>query len=571
MWFQRVVSVLWIALLLTVSCSKSHDEMIVAKVKDRTISVADFERTYLRVDPKFLPESSDLEGRKEFLDTMIEKEIMALKADELGYDKDQYVVEGMKAFKKVGLQAGYLKIKVADKLEPTEAELKESYKKYGTTLQVKQILVDTEEEAQRVYDILQQGHDFETVCREYSKGPDAEDGGKIVNALYGTFPPRFQEELFSTKVGDVTHPILSQYGYFVIKVVRENQPPQKPFEEERDNLAKLVRMQKQLRLTQDMSENIRARHGFEWYEENIKSMFDYLPADRPLTNPPDRSTEVYPLLRVSPQDLDKPLVAYKGKFITMKDFSDLYDRASFFQRPRRESRLGDIKKFLVDIVMNELIALELEESGIENEPQVKRMLQRKQEQLMVDKLYQDLVDQQTDVGRAELDRYYNDNLEQFRQSEERRFGVILCGSRADAQTAHRRLSRGIPFEQVASQFNVEELSSEIQAEDRFLTKGEQPELDEHGFSLKNVGDYTEPFETSRGWLVLKLYERRPERILPLSEAQHDIRHYLKTLANEERLKELLLKWREEIPIAINEKNLKKAQLDQRPARGVRFN
>ena len=569
MWFKRLASVLLLPVCL-VSCSKSREDIPVAKVKDRVISLATFENTYVRVDPKYLPESRDIDGLVQFLETMIDKEIMAIKADELGYDKDQYVVEGMKAFRKVGLQAGYLKIKVADKLEPTERELKEYYKMHGKTLQVKQILIDTEDEANMVYDLLQEGHDFETVCREYSKGPDAEDGGSIINAVHGTFPPRFQDELFGIKVGEVTRPILSQYGYFIIKVIDENQPPRNPFEEERENIIQMVRMQKQLRLTQQMSEDIRAKYGFEWYEQNIKTTFDYLPPDRPLTTPPERGSEVYPILRFTPEDLDKPLVAYKGKYITMKDFGDLYDRASFFQRPRRESRLGDIKKFLVDVVMNELIADELKDSRIEEEPEVKAMLMRKREQLMVDKLYQDLVDQQARVELPEIKEYYSDNLEQFRRPEERRFGVVLAGSRADAETAHRRLARGLPFERVVEQFNVADLSQDFQAADRFLSKGEQPELDDYGFALTNVGDYTEPFDTSRGWMILKLYERRPERILPLAEAEHDIKHYLRTLVNEERLKELLSKWREEVPVTIYEKNLKKANLDQTPQRRVNF-
>jgi parvulin-like peptidyl-prolyl isomerase len=571
MWLKRIASVLWIPMLFMSSCSKNREEILVAKIKERTISLSTFENTFVTVDPKFLPETRDLDGLKEFLDTMIDRELMALKADELGYDKDEYVVAGMQAFKQVGLQAGYLKIKVADKLEPTEKELKEYYAKHGTTLQVKQILVDTKDEADNIYDILQGEHDFESVCREYSKGPDAEEGGRIINAVFGTFPPRFQNELFSTKVGDVTHPILSQYGWFVIKVIKERRTPPNPFDQERENITKLVRMQKQIRLTQDMSDDIRARHGFEWFEDNIKAVFEYLPADRPLTSPPDRSTEVYPLLRIAPEDLDKPLITYDQKFVTMKDFSDLYDRASFFQRPRRESRLGDIKKFLVDIVMNELITYELEESGIEEEPEVAAMLMRKQEQLMVDKLFQDLVDKQATITPQEIEQYYNNNLEQFRRAEERRFGIILTGSQADAQLAHRRLLKGLPFERIAEQFNVEELAQGLPAADHFMTKGGQPDLDEHGFALKDVGDFTEPFESSKGWLILKLYERRPERILPLADATHDINHFLKTLANDERLNELLQKWREEVQITVYEKNLKKAKVDERPQRGVRFN
>jgi uncharacterized protein YeeX (DUF496 family) len=66
----------------------------------------------------------------------------------------------------------------------------------------------------------------------------------------------------------------------------------------------------------------------------------------------------------------------------------------------------------------------------------------------------------------------------------------------------------------------------------------------------------------QGWVVIKLMEKTPERILPLAEAEHDIRHYLKTIANEDRLNELLAKWREDYEIVVNENNLKKAHLSR---------
>ena len=72
-------------------------------------------------------------------------------------------------------------------------------------------------------------------------------------------------------------------------------------------------------------------------------------------------------------------MAYREKAITVKDFSDLYDRGSFFNRPRKEFRFGGIKKFLLDIVMNELVAIEMKESNIEEEPVVAQMLKRKKE------------------------------------------------------------------------------------------------------------------------------------------------------------------------------------------------
>jgi predicted RNase H-like nuclease len=71
-------------------------------------------------------------------------------------------------------------------------------------------------------------------------------------------------------------------------------------------------------------------------------------------------------------------------------------------------------------------------------------------------------------------------------------------------------------------------------------------------------------------MVLKLVERRPERIIELEDAMDDISRAVKAQKNEQRLNSLLEKWRSEIKIEINEDNLKKANVKDIPRKGVRF-
>ncbi|MBP2680353.1 MAG: PpiC-type peptidyl-prolyl cis-trans isomerase [Candidatus Krumholzibacteriota bacterium] len=567
---RGVLAVLLLGLLLAASCSKNRDDLPVAKVGDRTITLSVFEKTYFAVDPKFLPEDTGVEGLKEFLNTMINKDVMAIKADELGYEKDPFVLQGMEAFKKVSLPAAYLKIKVGDKINVTEADLKKAYEKYQTNIQMKEILTDTKAQADEAYELLKQGTDFESVVKQYSKDPDAASGGTVLNALWGTFEPEFQDVLFDTPVGGFTPPLPTRYGWIVAKVIESNQPKRRPYEEAKPDLEKLVARLEEIRQTNKVTDEVRARHKFQWYEDNIAIAFDAIPPDRPLTSPPDRSTEVYPLLQFDPRDLDKPLVSYDNKSITIKDFSDLYDKSSFFTRPRREFRHGDIKKFLMDIVMNELVVIELKESRIEEDPQVVAAMDKKREQFMVDKLYQDLVDRQTEVLPEEAGEYYNNNREQFRRAEERRFAMILTGSLESATEALNKVKRGVPFDSVSNDYSIPDITREERLGSRAVANGQHPEFDQVGFSLEKVGEVSHPFETSRGWMILKLVERRPERIIELEDAMDDIRGAVKTLKNEQRLNSLLEKWRSEIKIEINENNLKKANVKDRPRKGVRF-
>jgi hypothetical protein len=156
-----------IASFAITGCSKRED-LKVAEFKDRSITVGQFEEAYARVDQSFLPKATGLEGKEEFLNTMLNKEVMAAKADELGYDKDPTVAQGMEQFKRMSLNIAYLKREVGDKITVSDAELQEYYNNTGVSLSVKQILCDVEPQADAADAALQGGMDFDTACRLFS-------------------------------------------------------------------------------------------------------------------------------------------------------------------------------------------------------------------------------------------------------------------------------------------------------------------------------------------------------------------------------------------------------------------
>jgi len=196
-------------------------------------------------------------------------------------------------------------------------------------------------------------------------------------------------------------------------------------------------------------------------------------------------------------------------------------------------------------------------------------LAKKKEQFMVDKMYEELVNKQSEVLPEEIETYYNDNLEQFRRPEERRLGVILAGSKERAEEARKKIRAGEPFDTVSAQYSIPDLARDERVGTRFVAKGQNPEMDEVAFALQNVADLSEPFETSRGWMVLKLMERRPEKIMELADATDSIRQALKVVKNEQRLNSLLDKWRAEVDIKIFDKVLLKANVQEKPTKSLR--
>lgn len=560
---------LGLAVLVVVAatgCSK-RENLKVAEFKDQVITVADFERAYEKVDPAYLPKATGMEGKMEFLTTMLNKYVMAYKADELGYDKDPSVSQGMEMFSRMALQVAYLKKNVADKVTVSDEDVRAHYENQGVSIECKQILTDTPEQAQEAYQAVQDGLDFDTAVRQYSKNQDASTGGLVFTAVYGQLTPEVQEVLFSVPIGGATEPVMTAQGWVVMKVLRRNEGRTKPpFEEVKEQYTAEVKNLKEAVALNKFTRDLRDEYGVTWHYDNLYIVYNSLPPDRSFEDAPSRSQEIYPLLLFDPADLDKPMVTWQGgKQITIKDFSDFYDQASFFNRPRRDSRLGGLRQFLVERIMNEISGDVVTKSGIEKDPEVARALKSKKEEMMVSLLYNEVVDKETIVTKEEIKNYYEGNLESFHNPEKRKFGVILTGDVETAQQAYRELKSGKQFRTVVLAYSVDEDSKGNNGETTELAQGDQPELDGVGFALRNVGDVSEPFQTSRGWVVLMLVERIDEKYFSLEEAEQRIEGTLKQEKNDARLQEMLTKWKEEVGVVVYEDNLAKTKIVERPA------
>jgi peptidyl-prolyl cis-trans isomerase C len=81
------------------------------------------------------------------------------------------------------------------------------------------------------------GADFAELARTYSEGPSAPSGGDLGFFTKGRMVPAFEEAAFSMKVNEVSDPVLTQFGYHIIKVTERKEGSTVSFEEVKEKLA----------------------------------------------------------------------------------------------------------------------------------------------------------------------------------------------------------------------------------------------------------------------------------------------------------------------------------------------
>ena len=80
------------------------------------------------------------------------------------------------------------------------------------------ILLDTEEEAIAVKEVIDGGADFAETAREKSTGPSGPSGGELGWFGPGMMVAPFEEAVLTLEAGEVSDPVQTQFGWHIVKL-----------------------------------------------------------------------------------------------------------------------------------------------------------------------------------------------------------------------------------------------------------------------------------------------------------------------------------------------------------------
>ncbi len=116
--------------------------------------------------------------------------------------------------------------------------------------------------AQAAYARLKKGEDFAKLADELTEDPSGKGkGGDLGFFSEGQMVPEFDKAVFSMKVGDLSKPVKTSYGYHIIKLT-ETKPAEKakgpmPFDQVKEQLVGYLKNQKQQSAVQGVISTVR--------------------------------------------------------------------------------------------------------------------------------------------------------------------------------------------------------------------------------------------------------------------------------------------------------------------------
>lgn len=171
-----------------------------------------------------------------------------------------------------------------------EAAALEAYKankrKYITPerVQVEHILIDNKsrsdeaalKRADEIRGQIDKGGVFSEIAKEYSDDPSvSKNGGDLGLFAKGAMVKEFEDAAFGlTRVGEVSAPVRTPYGYHVIRLIKRSPEGVAPFESVRDDLVKVEKGKFRDRIVNEEFDRVSKIDGVQINQDVIKEMIE---------------------------------------------------------------------------------------------------------------------------------------------------------------------------------------------------------------------------------------------------------------------------------------------------------
>jgi parvulin-like peptidyl-prolyl isomerase len=488
------------------------------------------------------------------LNDIVAERLLAEKARALKLDREKEFQEEAKKIEddslSMSLQAQfYVPVTVSEKEIEEEYQKKSFDYRKDPTRKVRYIFVEfgqnptaeKKAEARKKANELrvraQRGEDFAELARKYSDANSAAQGGDIGYIGRGKLQAAFEQAVWSLALWEISEPVLTKYGYCVIRVEDEKGPSVTPLEELKESIRSSLMAKKR-------------RDAVFYFRSDV-------------------SREGLFRQHLEPLQKDNP--SSSDVLVTIGDFK--YTYADFKKRLERESL--DIAK-MSNVDREEWLNRVIEEfyfpkvalaKGIQNTPRYKAFVEFQGNAKLANRYVEKKLEEAKPSDR-ELRRFYESNLKMFERLIRRQLKAILVKAdvpeKANQAQRHyafeaakkkidavaEKLKKGESFEALADRYD-ETPNHKSGGDIGWVQEPTTPYVD---LTVRKMaeGDVSDPVEFSQGYVMIKVVKIEMPKF---DEVRDEVLKYWETAKRRELTAQLRQEALREAKFQINPKAL----------------
>ncbi|HYN00788.1 MAG TPA: peptidyl-prolyl cis-trans isomerase [Aestuariivirgaceae bacterium] len=206
------------------------------------------------------------------IEYLVERHLLAQAAVKQGVAETEEYKQRLAFYQAKALRDAYFNATI--KPSVTDEEVKAAYDKEASKVKVSErvrarhILVQTEKEAKDVLARLNKGEKFEDIAKQVSLDGSKDYGGDLGYFSAEEMVPEFSKAAFALKIGDISEPVKTDYGWHVIKLEDRKQGGAQPFDQVKAGI-KAVLMRKKV---QEAVSELRKQAKIEIMDPDLKKL-----------------------------------------------------------------------------------------------------------------------------------------------------------------------------------------------------------------------------------------------------------------------------------------------------------
>ena len=392
-----------------------------------------------RLPAELKTNKTGVDGYRDYVRTIIDKEIFLQEATKRGLDKTPEVEGKIARERAERLMRMLFKREFIDKVAVSEEELKAAYESAEKDREVKMrlIIVETEAEAEEILRRLSNGVDFAVLALERSlHEATAQKGGELDGYLtINRVPIYLQKHIAALEAGRYSEPIRlpnKQYGIYQVMHARPVS-----YATARNGLEAELKERKTTDLVDAFLAKLRADIDFRSDAGVLRQLQQWVADGRRRFNDAERA---------------EVLFVHTGGDITVGDFWDYADELQMgFSGDIDES----VRWFAEDVLLiRELFLLAAYRAGLDRDERLVRWQQRRRDALMLVALRQTAVRDQVEVAPEAARKLYDERPELFTPPEEVTLQEIMLQTPEEAELLRERIAAGEDMGVLADEYTL---------------------------------------------------------------------------------------------------------------------
>ena len=506
-----------------------------AQVGDDLIDEREFRRYEARIQPQHRSLAQGEDKHREHLMSLIDIKLMVREAYMRGLDKNPEWLKAVDLARHKAMIEAYLREQVGLQIEISEDELRAKFAAHPARHAVRgaHILLDSRARADSIYAEIESGRaTFEDMARQHSldEATAAEGGWFASYYAFDRVSDHVYDRVFALDVGEVSPPFRTPQGWEIAKVVDKKLVS---FEKYRSVIQRAAFLEKIENLRSEHIDKLVAESGMRPVGEQVRR---FVAAWNEQPGAP----------QFAPEEWNAPLYEYDGGVITMQQGYNLLHNVRLGRAQIDSTVLDDRirRRGAPDL----LLGLAAEAGGYGERPAVQEQVEAEKERLLLQGLWEELVEGALAVSEEEARTHYEAHPEMYWTPEEIVVQEIMV---ADESLAHKLLEQirnGADMGALATKHSIRRDADEngglyaLRAFEKVVYK----ELMDAAITapareLQGPVELVNPLPSSlrdprpleRAFSIFKVLQHRPKRVQEYDLSQQKA-HYLARQAKQQR-------------------------------------